>query len=102
MSDAALRGCLISIKSLGKAEISYRGVDLSPQLIAAAREKHPEADFICGDPFDLPEIWKARPDYVVFGQIFTARLQMTVQEMTDYMIRLLRLAFTELPARHRL
>ena len=82
------------IKSLGKAEISYRGVDLSPQLIAAAREKHPEADFICGDPFDLPEIWKARPDYVVFGQIFTARLQMTVQEMTDYMIRLLRLAFT--------
>ena len=81
------------IKSLGRDEISYRGVDLSPKLIEAARQKHPEADFILGDPFDLAEIWSARPDYVVFGQIFTCRLHMTVEEMTDYMLRLLRLAF---------
>lgn len=82
------------IKSLGRDEISYRGVDLSPKLIEAARKKHPGADFICGDPFDLEEIWSARPDYVVFGQIFTCRLQMSVAEMTDYMLRMLRLAFT--------
>ncbi len=82
------------IKSLGRNEISYRGVDLSPKLIEAARMKHPGADFICGDPFDLEEIWSARPDYVVFGQIFTCRLQMSVAEMTDYMLRMLRLAFT--------
>ena len=82
------------IKSLGRGEISYRGVDLSPKLIEAARKKHPGADFIWGDPFDLEEIWSARPDYVVFGQIFTCRLQMSVAEMTDYMLRMLRLAFT--------
>jgi SAM-dependent methyltransferase len=82
------------IESLGRSEIRYRGVDLSPQLIAASREKHPEAEFICGDPFELAEIWAARPDYVVFGGIFTVRLQMSVEEMTEYMIRLLRLAFT--------
>jgi SAM-dependent methyltransferase len=82
------------IKSLGRDEISYRGVDLSPKLIEAARKKHPGADFILGDPFDLEEIWSARPDYVVFGQIFTCRLQMSVAEMTDYMLRMLRLAFT--------
>jgi SAM-dependent methyltransferase len=82
------------IKSLGRDEISYRGVDLSPKLIEAARKKHPGADFICGDPFDLEEIWSARPDYVVFGQIFTCRLQMSVTEMTDYMLRMLRLAFS--------
>ena len=81
------------IKSLGGSEINYRGVDLSAQLLTTARKKHPEADFICGDPFDLPEIWNARPDYVVFGGIFTVRLQMTKEEMTEYMIRLLRLAF---------
>lgn len=81
------------IKSLGRDEISYRGVDLSPKLIEAARKKHPGADFICGDPFDLDEIWSARPDYVVFGGIFTCRLQMSVAEMTDYMLRMLRLAF---------
>lgn len=82
------------INSLGREEIRYRGVDLSPKLIEAARKKYPEADFICGDPFDLEEIWSARPDYVVFGQIFTCRLQMSVGEMTDYMLRMLRLAFT--------
>jgi SAM-dependent methyltransferase len=82
------------IKSLGRDEISYRGVDLSPKLLEAARKKHPEADFILGDPFDLKEIWSAQPDYVVFGGIFTSRLQMSVAEMTDYMLRMLRLAFT--------
>lgn len=82
------------INSLGRNEISYRGVDLSPKLLKAARKKHPEADFVLGDPFDLEEIWSARPDYVVFGGIFTSRLQMSVAEMTDYMLRMLRLAFT--------
>ncbi len=82
------------IKATERREITYRGVDLSSTLIEAARGKHPEADFVCGDPFDLPEIWASRPDYIVFGGIFTCRLQMTVDEMTDYMIRLLRLAFT--------
>ncbi|HEY3662857.1 MAG TPA: methyltransferase domain-containing protein [Chthoniobacterales bacterium] len=82
------------IKALGRSEITYRGVDLSPKLIEAARKKHPEGDFTLGDPFDLEEIWSARPDYVVFGQIFTCRLEMSVAEMTDYMVRMLRLAFT--------
>jgi SAM-dependent methyltransferase len=82
------------IKSLGRDEISYRGVDLSPKLLEAARKKHPGTDFICGDPFDLEEIWSAKPDYVVFGGIFTSRLQMSVAEMTDYMLRMLRLAFS--------
>lgn len=81
------------IKSSGRTEIAYRGVDLSPQLISAAQEKHPEADFVCGDPFDLGEIWSPQPDYVVFGGIFTCRLEMTVEQMTDYMLRLLQLAF---------
>jgi len=81
------------IKSLGRNEIKYRGVDLSQQLIAASQKKHPEAEFICDDPFEFEEIWTAQPDYVVFGGIFTVRLQMTVEEMTDYMIRLLRLGF---------
>jgi SAM-dependent methyltransferase len=82
------------IKSSGRSEIRYRGIDLSPKLIAAAKKKHPDADFICGDPFDLDTVWSARPDYVVFGGIFTCRLQMSVEQMTDYMIRLLGLAFS--------
>ena len=84
---------LDQIKASGRKDIDYRGVDLSPVLLEAARRKHPEADFICGDPFDLDQIWSAAPDYVVFGQIFTCRLQMSEEQMTDYMVRMLRLAF---------
>lgn len=81
------------IQASGRDTIQYRGVDLSPKLIAAAQKKHPQANFLCGDPFELAEIWQARPDYVVFGGIFTCRLQMSVDEMTEYMIRLLRVAY---------
>lgn len=84
---------LDELKRSGRNDISYRGIDLSPALLEAAKSKHPETQFICGDPFDLEEIWSPAPDYVVFGGIFTCRLEMTEEEMTDYMIRLLRLAF---------
>jgi SAM-dependent methyltransferase len=84
---------LDEIKASARPEIDYTGIDLSPMLIEAARAKHPAANFIQGDPFDLESVWTTMPDYVVFGGIFTCRLQMSREEMTDYMIRLLGLAF---------
>ncbi len=84
---------LDAIKTSNRKDIDYRGVDLSPALLEAAKKKHPEVEFICGDPFDLDEIWSPAPDYVVFGGIFTCRLQMSQEQMTDYMVRMLRLAF---------
>ncbi|MGI8957840.1 MAG: methyltransferase domain-containing protein [Chthoniobacterales bacterium] len=85
---------LDEIKSLGLEGISYRGVDLSSLMIEKARQKHPEADFVLGDPFDLKEVWADQPDYVILGGLFQCRLQMSQEEMTDYMVRMLRLAFT--------
>jgi SAM-dependent methyltransferase len=85
---------LDEIKASGQTGISYRGVDLSPLMIKTAREKHPEADFVLGDPFDLKEVWEDGPDYVILGGLFQCRLQMIQEEMTDYMVRMLRLAFT--------
>jgi SAM-dependent methyltransferase len=84
---------LDEIKASGRTDITYTGIDLSPILIDAAKAKHPEAFFLQGDPFDLSEAWSRELDYVVFGGIFTCKLQMTNEEMTDYMLRLLRLAF---------
>ena len=84
---------LDEIKASGRTKIDYTGIDLSAKLINGARAKHPEAEFVMGDPFDVETIWAANPDYVVFGGIFTCKLQMTQEQMTDYMVRLLRLAF---------
>lgn len=86
---------LDEIKRSGRSDIIYTGIDLSSRLIEAARAKHPKADFRQGDPFDVAEIWNEKPDYVVFGGIFTCKLEMTTEQMTDYMIRMLRLAFTQ-------
>jgi SAM-dependent methyltransferase len=84
---------LDEIKASGRTGISYRGIDLSPLMIAKAREKHPEAEFVLGDPFDLTEVWEDHPDYVILGGLFQCRLQMSQAEMTDYMVRMIRLAF---------
>jgi SAM-dependent methyltransferase len=87
-------GCVLDeIKSSGRTGIIYRGVDLSPAMLKTARAKHPEADFVLGDPFDLKEIWSDTPDYVILGGLFQCRLQMSQEQMTDYMVRMLRLAF---------
>jgi SAM-dependent methyltransferase len=81
------------IKTIGKSNVDYVGVDLSPRMIEAARGKHPDATFVHGDPFETGSIWTPEPDFVVLGGIFTWRPSMTETEMTDYMIRLLTLAF---------
>lgn len=87
-------GCVLDeIKSSGRSGILYRGVDLSAAMIKTARAKHPEADFVLGDPFDLKEVWADTPDYVILGGLFQCRLQMNQEQMTDYMVRMLRLAF---------
>jgi SAM-dependent methyltransferase len=84
---------LDEITRTGRREISYTGIDLSQVLIATARAKHPEAAFYAGDPFEVKSIWEANPDYVIFGGVFSWKLDAKQKEMTDYMAQLLRLAF---------
>lgn len=87
-------GCVLDeIKASGRSDIQYRGVDLSPVMIDKAREKHPEADFILGDPFELTNIWSDEPDYVLLCGLFTWRRDMSNAEMTAYMAKFLRIAF---------
>lgn len=85
---------LDEIKAAGFSHVSYSGIDLSQSLIKAAKTKHPEITFTQGDPFDLSRVWAEKPDYVIFGGLFTCKLEMTNEQMMDYMIRLLRLAFS--------
>lgn len=41
--------------------VRYTGVDISEKMIAEARRRHPQAEFLCGDPF---------ADGVLAGQMF--------------------------------
>jgi SAM-dependent methyltransferase len=82
------------IKGVSKTNVRYRGVDMSEHMIAAARNKHPETEFVVGDPFYLEHLWSTPFDYAVFGGLFTQRSYTTDAAMTGYMLRLLRLAFS--------
>jgi len=84
---------LDEIKAAGRTDLRYRGVDLSEQMLKAARAKHPGAEFVQGDTLDGADVW-ADADYAVFGGLFTCRLGMTEREATDFMLRMTRLALS--------
>jgi SAM-dependent methyltransferase len=81
------------IKQVAPGQVQYVGLDLSDKMIAACQSKHPDALFVQGDPFEETSIWEPLPDFVVLGGIFTWRPSMTEEQMTEYMVRLLKLAF---------
>lgn len=84
---------LDEIKASGRTDLRYRGVDLSPAMIETARRKHPEADFVVGDPFELGGLWAERPDYVLMCGLFTWRRDISYADMKAYMVSMLRLGF---------
>jgi SAM-dependent methyltransferase len=87
-------GCVLDeIKASGRGNIVYRGIDLSESMIKVARSKHPEANFILGDPLEYDDAWSPPPDYVLMGGIFTWRAEVARADMMAYMLRLLRVAF---------
>ena len=75
--------------------MDYRGVDLSGPMLATARKKHHNYVFIEGDPFDRRDIWIWNPDYVIMGSIFTWRPGISELEMRQYMLDLIKLAFSK-------
>lgn len=47
----------------------YIGVDINPEFIKIAKERNPDADFICADVFDLDES-DIKCDYVLTSGVF--------------------------------
>lgn len=75
--------------------IEYRGVDLSGPMLATAKLKHPNYEFIEADPFYSQDIWNCYPDYVIMGGIFGWRPGISELEMREYMVDLIKMAFTK-------
>jgi SAM-dependent methyltransferase len=73
--------------------IHYRGVDLSGIMLATARKKHPNHEFIEADPFERADIWSWAPDYVIMGGLFMWRASFSELEWRQYMLNLIKIAF---------
>jgi ubiquinone/menaquinone biosynthesis C-methylase UbiE len=85
-------------------DVSYTGVDLSPDLINAAREKHPDATLFCGELNDF-NFASASFDWVVLSGALNEQLHddgAYARRMISSMFDLCRkgVAFNLLDARH--
>ncbi len=74
------------------AHLTYTGVDLSAEFLAAARERHPEADLRCldllQDASQMPEV-----DYVIMNGVFNYRGEITQEDMLTYWEKMVLTAF---------
>jgi SAM-dependent methyltransferase len=63
--------------------VEYAGLDLSPRFVEVSRRKHPDNRYWCADlltaDVDLPEF-----DYVVMNGVFTEKLDLSYDEMFEY------------------
>jgi Methyltransferase domain len=87
-----LAGLKDHMDARGLSRIAYSGLDLSPEFVACARERHPGVTFYCGDVLtellDLPSF-----DYIVMNGIFTRRHDLGLDEMRSYLECLLLYSF---------
>ena len=74
-------GALAQLLEKEYPKITYTGIDLVPEMIAAARINHPEQQFINGDVIDLEDL---NFDYVICNGVLTQKLQTSTLEMNHY------------------
>lgn len=76
----------------GVHDLEYSGLDLSEAFVKAASAKHPDHQFHCLDVLtsasDLP-----MHDYIVMNGVFTEKLELSYEDMLDYMARMLDVVF---------
>lgn len=78
---------------LGIGGIEYSGLDISEKFIAFSKEKYPGVPFYQRDALktgleDLPDF-----DYIIFNGVFTERLELTEEEMFNFLTRSISIAF---------
>jgi len=76
----------------GLGWLDYSGIDISPMLVEAARDRWPGYDFQCRDILRdraLPE----SVDYVIMNGVLTEKQSLPADEMTAYAKQLIRAAF---------
>jgi SAM-dependent methyltransferase len=71
-----------------RANVEYVGVDASPRFIELSRRKHPDVSFYCIDVL-TDDVELPRADYIVMNGVLTEKRGLSIEEMSEYMARLL-------------
>ena len=79
---------------MGKVKnLSYKGIDISKEMIRLAKEKNPQIDFITGDY--LETTFKEKFDYIICNGILTQKLDASLLEMETYFKKVVKKMFHE-------
>jgi SAM-dependent methyltransferase len=76
-------GSLLELIDNRGLQFPYTGIDICEPMIQAAREKHPNAEWLVGDVLDLDA--SRQFDYVVCNGILTQKLGATIQDMDRFL-----------------
>jgi SAM-dependent methyltransferase len=71
---------------------SYTGLDLSSNMVNAARKRHTDAEFITQDILAQP-LPEKRYDYILMNGVLTEKVSLSQDEMVCYAKRLIKAAF---------
>jgi SAM-dependent methyltransferase len=76
--------------------IEYCGLDISEKFIDISRSKYPELTYFCLDILE-DSSWIEVPycDYAVMNGLFTAKIDLSFEEMFDYMKRIVSMVFAK-------
>ena len=80
------------LRSSGRSDIEYIGLDLSPAFIELSQQKHPTVQFLCADVL-REDIAFPRVDYVIMNGVFTEKRSQTFDAMFGYFGELLQRAY---------
>lgn len=72
--------------------VEYTGIDVVPEMIASARNRHPDANFMLGDVLETNDL--GEHDYVVCNGILTQKLDIPAAEMDAFASLLIRRMFS--------
>jgi hypothetical protein len=68
----------------GIEDIAYEGLDISEPFVALSREKFPGVPFHCLDVLAAADDELPRCDYAVMNGVFTEKLDLSFEEMTEF------------------
>jgi SAM-dependent methyltransferase len=75
-----------------KMNLNYSGLDISEKPIEISRKKFPQNTYYCLDILDKSE-QLPNFDYIIMNGIFTEKIDLTFEEMFDYMKNVLTVIF---------
>jgi SAM-dependent methyltransferase len=75
--------------------ISYTGLDLSPEFINICKQKYPTITFICMDVLESADQLE-RFDYLVLNGVFTEKRELTFSEMFEYFKQMIRVLYSKI------